>query len=384
MAISRSKENLNSHLYEGYNQIVELKYSKSKNYFFNSIKNSLNNGNDILYRLKQKLYSIKTKIIFARVKSKLFNINIMKLGANQIQLVDLENHRIMHLLIPGTDKEWLLKDIKIRKQINEGKYNIKTPIVYDFNTKVPYFITDYIEGVHPTNLTNQLYEEITLQLFRFYSEQNELIKKDLKLEFEQKIEKINKIIGQFDKRLTANFQYKFTKFIKRIRSSDYYVSKQQLLYVKIVHGDLNYCENIIRSSDGVLYYLDWELSRPANILYDFFYMLIYEISSSNNFTKSNLGKLFVCKKRKTMLQEKILNSLGININENQFIQYLMLTVLDMLLYKILIIKKKRLSTLVTPSMIKKRFTSFEKNFEIANNVFELVGLEKLNEMKLWH
>jgi len=374
MVISRSENKLNNHQYHADNQIVELRYSYSKRCFCKSDRNISSNANFFTYLLNSILDSIKRNNIYVRVKQEKFNVDKINFGANQIQLIDYENHIIMHVLIPGVDNEWFLKDIETRKKINSRFLNLKCPQVYESNRNIPYFITIYINGVHPTELTDNLYDEITSELFKFYSEQNELIKKDIKSEIELVIKKINEQIAKYDKRLTENFRYTFSNLITRIENSDYCIESQDhVIYVDIVHGDMNYLENIIRSADDrTLYFLDWELSRSANILYDFFYFLIYEIAVTKKFHGSHLAKVFGCKKKKKLLQEKIKKYLDISIKESQFVEYFNLTILDMLLHKILIIKKKRAASFFTASMIKNRFKNFEVFFYIANQFLELI------------
>ena len=66
------------------------------------------------------------------------------LGKNQIHIIDLNEKKIAHILLPTADDDWFLNDIYTQQKIQKGNYSIKTPSIGFVDKNIPYFITDYI------------------------------------------------------------------------------------------------------------------------------------------------------------------------------------------------------------------------------------------------
>jgi hypothetical protein len=306
--------------------------------------------------------------LFIRFKKKSFNIDLLKIGANQIHLIDIRNRKIAHFLIPNANSEWFINDIDTQKMINN--YSIKNPTLINIDKSVPYFITDYIEGTFFSELSFSIFNEINVHLFQFYSEQNALIKKNVRSEFELKINLLFNKVDEYNSKGGVSFKKSLLILVDKINIENICLRNDYIYYLNITHGDINYRENIIKSSEKNLYFIDWEMSRSANLLYDYFYMLMYDLSNNDNLSNSLLLKSFKNIKQNLFLSNLLNKSFGINININQLRDYFCLSVLDMMLYKVLIIEKKRI-----PNLFKNEVDQRFKNL----NIF-LVKLKKALEI----
>lgn len=351
LLFSKNKSNLNNN----YNSPLQFSYDSKENIFINRESNKLNESNTIKSLVGRYYNKME---LFVQTKGILKSIDILKVGANQIHLIDLKENKIAHLLIPKSDTEWFLNDIDIQLKIQKEKFRINTPLIQYIEKTVPYFVADFIKGDSYSELTITNQDEIVLELFKFYSDQKELLKKNCKDEFDKIVRVINESLKSIHSINTVLFEKKLKELIERIDISKIGARNEDLFYLRMVHGDLNYKENVIKTPDGRIYFFDWEMSRPANILYDYFYMLLYELNQIGTIENTLLFNFFNSAQLKS-LSQKVNEYFDIKIQPNQILDYFFLSVLDMILYKILIVKKKRIPSLYKPEL-KKRFYSLEK------------------------
>ena len=314
-----------------------------------------------------------------RFKKKSFNIDVLTIGANQIHIIDKENRKIAHFLIPDANSDWFFNDIETQKIIKN--YTIKIPALININESVPYFITDYIEGKSFSELSFSTLNEINIELFQFYSEQNTLIKKNIKSEFELKINLLFKNIDKYDTKGAASFKKSLLILIDKINIEDICLRNNYIFYLNIVHGDMNYRENIVKSSDKNLYFIDWEMSRSANLLYDYFYMLMHDVSNNESINNSLLLRSINNTSQNLLLSDLINKFFDINFNIDQLRDYFSLSLLDMMLYKVLIIGEKRISKLFLGE-IDQRFNSLNVLSVKLKRIMEIWDYEKLNKKNI--
>lgn len=294
-------------------------------------------------------------LIYVQFDRKDFAIKYMLLGQNQIQLINKDETQIAHLLIPGADKEWFVNDINIRYHILENKYSIQVPKVISYDDIGKYYISEYIKGSAINNMNDIYYNKIVAELFKFYNEQNSFIVARLNEKTKTLINLIDESICDYQYHIANNLKNKLAIIYDRCRA----MNDHEIYYVNIVHGDINYRENIIVAKDGSLCFIDWELSRSSNILYDYYYMLVYEMMQNTDIHSSRLYKLLFEKSSMSDLEEMIKSHLDIEIPIEQIRDYYYVSILDIILYKILIIKKKRLKDAISSNDIADRFVAIE-------------------------
>jgi len=352
LVLSRKKSDIEDSKFDAYGQIAHLKYNKSKDSFINQLNET--SSNKYIKSLGEYFLKGVQHDLFMRFKEKSFNIDLLIIGANKIHLINIENRKIAHFLIPDANSDWFFNDIETQKIINN--YSIKTPTLIKINESAPYYITDYIEGNNYLELSFSVLNEIIEELFQFYSEQNTLIKKDIKSEFELKINLLFKNIDKYDTKAAASFKKSLLILIDKINIEDICLRNDYIFYLNIVHGDMNYQENIIKSSEKNIYFIDWEMSRSANLLYDYFYMLMHDLGNNDNVTSSLLLRSLNNKKQNQYLSDLFNRYFNINFNIDQFRDYFVLSLLDMMLYKVLIIEKKRIQKFLLGE-VEQRFNS---------------------------
>ena len=366
IVLSRTKSDIEDSKYDAYGHIAHLKYNKSKDSFFNQLNET--SSNKFIKPLRQYFIKGVPQDLFMRFKNKSFNIDLLTIGANQIHIIDIENRKIAHFLIPDANSDWFFNDIKTQKKIIN--YSIKTPTLININESVPYFITDYIEGKSFSELSFSILNEINIELFQFYSEQNTLIKKNIKSEFELKINLLFKKIDKYDTKAAASFKKSLLILIDKINIENICLRNNYIFYLNIVHGDMNYRENIVKSSDKSLYFIDWEMSRSANLLYDYFYMLMHDLSKNESITNSLLLRSLNNRSQNLFLSDLVNKSFDINFNIDQLRDYFSLSLLDMMLYKVLIIEKKRIPKFLL-NEVDQRFNSLNIFSVKLNRVLEI-------------
>jgi thiamine kinase-like enzyme len=362
-----NKDDLSIVLNNNYCDPIRLCYDPIENIYRNTKSNNLNKITTF-QALVSRCFTKDLKELYVQTIECLKNIDFLKIGANQIHLINLKENIITHLLIPKSDSEWFLNDLDIQTKIQKGKFRINTPLIYNSEKTVPYFSTDFIKGNSYSELSIKNRDEIVRELFKFYSDQNEFLNKICKDEFIRIINEINKNMNSIDSTYTNSFEKKFNTLIKIIDINKINERNEYLFYLKIVHGDLNYKENVIKTQEGILYFIDWEMSRSANILYDYFYMLLYELNQFKNIENSALFNYFNNIQIKS-LSQKVNKYLGVKIQPSNILDYFCLSILDMILYKILILKKKRIQPLYKLEL-KRRFDSLEKYLDKINIVLD--------------
>lgn len=377
LVFSRTKSDIDDSKYDDYGHTVHLKYNKRKDSFFNRLNET--SSYKLIKPLKQYFLKGVPQDLFMRFKKKSFNIDVLTIGANQIHIIDKENRKIAHFLIPDANSDWFFNDIETQKIIKN--YTIKIPALININESVPYFITDYIEGESFSELSFRTFNEINIELFQFYSEQRTLIKKNIKSEFELKINLLFKNIDKYDTKGAASFKKSLLILIDKINIEDICLRNNYIFYLNIVHGDMNYRENIVKSSDKSLYFIDWEMSRSANLLYDYFYMLMHDVSNNESINNSLLLRSINNSSQNLFLSDLINKSFDINFNVDQLRDYFSLSLLDMMLYKILIIEEKRISKLFLGE-IDQRFNSLNILTIKLKRIMEMWDYEKLNKKNI--
>lgn len=355
LRFAKNKNDLDENL-NNYCQPVRLYYDPKKDIF--KKYNSKYINNNFVKSLFTRFYNKNINELYVQINFYFDNIDLLKIGANQIHIVDLKENKIAHLLIPNSDSEWFINEIDTQLNIQKEKFTINTPLIQNCDKTVPYFITDYIKGNSLVKLTATNHDEIVRKLFKFYSEQESIIIKNNKEEFDRIVLRLKENMELISSNNTQVFNAKIKELIDKIQINGISKSNRKLFFSEIVHGDLNYKENIIKSIDGKLFFIDWEMSRSANILYDYFYMLLYELSQQKYIENSILFNYFSCSQMKSLSQE-VNKQLDLQLKPNAILNYFCLAILDMFLYKILIIKKKRIQPM-NKMELKKRFLSLEK------------------------
>jgi thiamine kinase-like enzyme len=378
LRFAKNKNDLDENL-NNYCQPVRLYYDPQKDIF--KKYNSKNINNNFVKSLFTRFYNKNINELYVQINFYFDNIDLLKIGANQIHIVDLKENKIAHLLIPNSDSEWFINEIDTQLNIQKEKFTINTPLIQNCDKSVPYFITDYIKGNSLVKLTATNHDEIVRKLFKFYSEQESIIIKNNKEEFDRIVLRLKENMELISSNNTQVFNTKIKELIDKIQINGISKSNRNLFFSEIVHGDLNYKENIIKTIDGKLFFIDWEMSRSANILYDYFYMLLYELSQQKNIENSILFNYFSCSQMKLLSQE-VNKQLDLQLDPNAILNYFCLAILDMFLYKILIIKKKRIQPM-NKIELKKRFLSLEKYLDKIYVILDkaIKNNDNINEKK---
>ncbi len=374
--ISLETDNRIKNRKNNYGNFVHLLYDPKNDWY--QAKN-LNTNKNKLFRLiidPFKREFQKGLIIQSKIDN--LNIDIFQLGQNQVHIIDLNEKNIVHILLPDVDKEWFLNDIYIQKIIQNGNYSIKTPTISFVDSKTPFFITDYITGNGYDELTIKHQNEITVELFKYYVTQKDFVIKSLEKEY-KKIEKnIHEYLKKLEPANTKILQAKIKSLYNIINNKANINDNKDIYYVNIAHGDLNYKENVIKNHNGEIYFIDWEMSRSANILYDYFYMMLFELNQVEEIEEAMLFNFFQSSDLDSLV-EKIENVLFIAIKKQNVIDYFYLSIFDMVLYKLLIFDKKRIKP-INISDVKNRINSLEKYLSKIIRALEkvIIDNEKYN------
>jgi len=149
-------------------------------------------------------------------------------------------------------------------------------------------------------------------------------------------------------------------------------ASMSVAYVSCVHGDINVRENVIRTADGSLWFLDWELARAGNVLYDFFYMLFHESLRYGDPCNSPMVQFFLDRSRQEEILELLQRDLGVKPHTHELLAYLLITIVDMLNTKVLILKKKRVPALLTDRIVAARLHGVSKILDYCEDVFRII------------
>jgi len=360
--------------------LTEMVFSPRENCYVNIIE--FKKG---LYLLSiQRIADWISHLLFLQKKCKLFvNVNLpdFRLGrlsfqSTQAQLINNDRTQILHILMPGADKEWFVNDIHTRKKINDNVKSLKVPKLIASNVELSFFISGYIDSKplgHHKKLGEFVYFEITNTLVNYYQETSGIQYISFKLVFHELVEQLYLNLCSYDRSIAENIKRRILNFTEYFRNMDQPLNLCEIAYTENVHGDINLRENILRASDGLIYFIDWELSRQANVLYDVLYMLFQDSLEYRDVNNSPLALFFQDSLRQANLLQPFRAKLGLKLKYNELLLYLLITIVDMLNTKVLILKKKRIPALLTEDMVVTRLHGLSKIIDFSEALFCIIS-----------
>jgi hypothetical protein len=283
----------------------------------------------------------------------------MKFQANQIQVVNTDRTEILHILLPGADSNWFLTDIKTRKKINSEIRSLISPQVIFSDASPPYFISEYIDI--PKDILKQQvitpdYLIFLKPLAGYYQEIGSLEVVEFKSNYFCLLEQLHQCLAKYNPQFAQELK---EKLINLFDSISFSIAEKTISLAQNIHGDLNWRENILQSENGDIYFIDWELSRRGNVLYDLFYMLLHDSDTKMAILASPLAHFFTNREFQKTLLEPFEDKLNLYLSYPDLILYFLTTLVDMLKTKTLIMSKKRIPELLDETQIQSRLTSLE-------------------------
>jgi len=367
-------------IYSGETSLTEMIFSRRENCYVNidELNKSLLSSK-IKYRvinwISRFFISQKRYKIFVYVDLPEFQVGFLRFQSTQIQLISSDRSQILHVLIPGCDKEWFVNDIRIRRKINDSVKSLIVPKLITYNLESSYFVSEYIDSKplgHRNIAEESDYVLINNALVQYYQETSVIQTFACKPVFLELVEQLYSNLCLYDRNFAEDIKKRIIEFAGS-NNLDQSIEMCEFAYTESVHGDINLRENIIQSSDGTIYFIDWELSRQSNVLYDLLYMLIQDSLKHEDVNSSPIAQFFQDNSMQDDLLKPFRENLGTELDKNELILYFLITIVDMLNTKVLILKKKRIPSFLSENMIKARWHGINRIIDFSENLFGIIA-----------
>jgi len=326
-----------------------------------------------LFRIFCYLKPLKYYEIFLQLNTPDFDAGALKLLSTQVQIISQDKSKILHVLIPGAVDEWFVNDICTRRAINDGIKSLITPKLIASSLRPAYFISEYIDS-KPVAQNAQdgesNYFDILVALTGFYQEMGGIQQVSFDVTYSNLVDLLYANLKNYDLDFAIKTKTKFIRFKEDLRNFCLPLQDISITYTDRIHGDVNLRENIIRRDDGSLIFIDWELSREGNLLYDLYYMLLHDSFKYNDILDCVIVQFLLNKQRQDELLKPFSEKLNLQLHYHELIAYLLLTIVDMLNTKVLILTKKRIPDLLNHEMIHARLNSFRKIMAFVDDLWD--------------